>query len=236
MASGKFQGAITAAQALGLIEVPVDLAAIGPQILGLAQPDRLPGVVLQEVDGLSHVVVGLRPLLALFEHLPGRVVEDPPAKQGRRLDQVLGTLPRGPISPLDKGLVRRGDRLVDLLAPGLGHVTDDLVRVRRVDRGDGPFGGHVPAADRQRIRFAQILPDDGNGLGEGLLDLRVVTTRENGLILERGQPLAGGRPRRDTPHLNDPFFQRGLSRYHGTASSSKTSVGHTLNSQILSSG
>ena len=98
IASGKFQGAITAATPRGASASccarPAPARARGP-----LRGERLEGVVLEEVDRLAHVAVGLGPRLRALADLERRQLEPALAQKLRRPPQHLGALGRRPVPP-----------------------------------------------------------------------------------------------------------------------------------------
>ena len=150
--------------ALALVEVLVHLARGVAHAPGRAQAEHLAAVVLQEVDGLGHVGVGLVPLLAYLQHLQGREGVDVAAHDVRSLEEHLGALGRGHIAPGQEGLPGHVDGFAGLLQSGLADPAHDLRRVGRVVGVQGLGGAHLLAADDQRVGCAEVFAHLGQGL------------------------------------------------------------------------
>ena len=134
IATGKFQGAITATTPRG----PYVISFRSPGTCNKCGParelDRAAGIVLEEVDRLAHVGVGLGPGLRALTDLEGRELEPALAQPRRRPDQrrrpVLGA-DRAPVAKPALGL---GDSVGDLRGGGAGGDRDDVVRLAGVGR------------------------------------------------------------------------------------------------------
>ena len=108
---GEVPGGDDRCHPLGLVEVLVDLARCVADPLGFAEADHLAGIILEEIDRLGDVGIGLVPLLADLQHLPGGQLEDPFAGRFGTLQQVLCPVAGAGVAPGREGLFGRGDRL-----------------------------------------------------------------------------------------------------------------------------
>gem|GEM_PF-5263545 len=139
-------------------------------------------------------MVGLVPLLADLEDLPGGQLEEPAAGDRGGPQQDLGPGLGRRLAPGGRRGLGRGHGQLDLLHPGLADLAQDLGRIGRVGRGQAVGGHDLAAADEQRIDVAEPAPDIGQGLGEGA-SRRGHGQVEHGFVHERRQA-AEARPRR----------------------------------------
>ena len=144
---------------LGLVRIVVHLAQHIHHVTRYGQARHLPGIVLQEVDGLADVEVGLAPLFACFESLPGGQFEDASPSGSRGLDEEGGPQAGRGIAPGREGAPGGGDGLLHFGRSGLANVADYLIRIGRIHGGLAISGADVLAVNRQCIRPAESASD-----------------------------------------------------------------------------
>ena len=167
-AAGNGQGKIPRrdhrANTLGLIEVLIDFTRRMSLIPRLVETQHFAGVVVQEINGLVHIIVRLAPLLALFQDLPGADFVDPAFQDLCGACQDLGPRWSRHVAPCLERALSRLNGLLDLVRTGLADPADHLVRLGRVDGIDHVLCEHVLTVDVQRIRLAQPALHIGQGL------------------------------------------------------------------------
>ena len=133
----------------------------------LAVADRLAGVVLEEVNRLGRVGIGLDPALAdLLDH-PGRIeVLVAPHTIGR-IEEVGGAFRQGLGRPRWERGARRVEGALSLLDPTGGMHPDDLIRLRGVGGRKGRLEGHPLPTDDAGIDRAELALHAGDGLPQG---------------------------------------------------------------------
>ena len=139
------------------------------------QPHGLARVVLEEVDRLAHVGVGLGPRLRALAHLQGGELQPALAQDPGGAHEHLGPTGRAAGAPVRKRLGGSADRSVGLLVAGArGHGDEALgvSRIRRLERvlrrGRQPIDaqdhrdleGKLPVQllQRRQKRFAHVAP------------------------------------------------------------------------------
>ena len=127
-------------------------------------------VVLDEIDRLGDVGIGLAPVLARLEGLPGAELELAPAEHRGELVQGAGALGRGPARPDREGGLGGRVRAVDLGGARRCGVPDHAAGRARVHRREGALRRDPFAADDERPRRPQAPRD---GLERGAVRVRV---------------------------------------------------------------
>ena len=115
----------------------------------LLQLDRGARVVLEEVDRLADVAVGLAPRLRRLADLERADLQPPLAQPGGGLHQHLGALDRGPCAPVLEAAAGEVERMVDVGLARHGGLGDDPLRVAGVGRDQrAAVAGVVADPDR----------------------------------------------------------------------------------------
>ena len=167
------------------------------QLAAPLELDRRAGVVLEEVDRLADVGVGLAPRLRALAHLKGGELEPPLSQPGGGAAQDFGTLGRGPRGPVP--VPARG-RLHGRGGVRLGRPP----RLRHHSRGRARIGGFEPGVGPLRA-------PDQHGHAQRQPGVQLAQRLE--------QRVADGRP----PQLEDRLV-RERRQAHGAASSSSSSA------------
>ena len=115
------------------------------------QLQRLPRVVLAEVDGLRHVGDGLEVVLARLEDLPGGQLLAPSTQHGCELHQRACAMRHRQPRPGLEGLLSGRHGALDLGALPLGAAAHDAVRIAGIDGGEVLPGVDALAADHERV-------------------------------------------------------------------------------------
>ena len=136
--------------------VPAQLVALAGRLeqgSALREVDRPARVVLEEVDRLADVAVGLRPRLGALAHGERRGLEPPLAQPLRRADQRGRALLGGRVPA-----ARDPERLVDLAGPRRGRLGDHTVGLAGIGRGDvRALALVIPDPHRDLQRTARVV-------------------------------------------------------------------------------
>ena len=199
--------------AAGRVAHLVALAGHLEKLAPALQLHRRAGVVLEEVDRLAHVGVGLGPRLRALAHREGGQRQTPLAQPRGGADQHLRALVRGTRAPRPGAARRRLHGPVDLLLGGERGRRDGAVRPARI-------GGHellavatlVADPHRHAQRQARVQPR------QRLAELRShggPAQLEHGLVAKRVHGAARRRSRSSPPLYscrNDSFAVFSSSR------------------------
>lgn len=132
------------------------------------KPRRLLGVVAQEVGGFGDVGVGLAPVLALLEHLPGGelgpALEHEPDRAQRALDAPLD----GSVAPAGEGARGVRDRTLDVRGAGELDDPERFVGARRIDRAVLGLRGLARPGDGEAVGAPELRAHRAQRLGEAL--------------------------------------------------------------------
>ena len=196
-----------------LVEVDVVLAGRVAHAPGRAQAQHLAPVVLEEVDRLVHVAVGLAPRLARLEGHERRELHGLGAHELGGAEEHGRALDRRGVPPRRQRGARRGDGRFGLGAAAVGDRAHHLVRRRRVHRVQRPRRLDVAAADAQRVVRAEA---PAHRRQRRVVRLAVLAAREVGvrLVAERARVRrVRGLRGRQPPRLGAEVG-RGLRRPH----------------------
>ena len=169
---GEIPGCYYRCHAFGLIKVFVHLTWRTAHTSRPGKANHLTGVVLQKVNCFGHIVVGLVPLLARFEDLPGGQFVNSASGDFCRLDEISGAFARGGITPALEGILCGADGILYFLCAGLAHTTNNLVWLGRIYRIQQGLGGHFFAADEKRVGFSQFFSNLSDSCGKGVSNLQ----------------------------------------------------------------
>ena len=112
---------------------------------------HFPPIVLEEIDTLGDIAVGLGPALADLKNKQRVKLIAPLAHGLCRGEKQLGSFARRYARPDNKCALRCGYRIACLRNCGGLHSTNDLRRMRGINRGELLVGAHAFAADDQLV-------------------------------------------------------------------------------------
>ncbi len=138
-----------AGDAAGDVAHRVALARHLDERAAVGERERALGVVLEEVDRLGDVTVGLRPRLAALAHGQRRELVAARAQDAGGARERGGALGRGALGPQLLAALGGGDGVAGVLRGGAVGVGDDGRRMARVHRGEDLAGDDV-LADQHR--------------------------------------------------------------------------------------
>ena len=183
-----------------LVEVDVVLAGDVAHAPRPVEAQHLAPVVLEEVDRLVDVAVGLAPRLAGLEGHEGGELEDLLAHERGGAEEHGGALPRRRVAPGRERRLGRGDGGLGLGTPAVGGRADHLGRPRRVHRRQSLRGVGLATADDERIVRAEPAAHGGE---RGVVRVAVLacarSRRAAGCRTAPGTPGRSGRSRGGAP-------------------------------------
>ena len=160
------------------------------QLAACFQLGRRARVVLEEVDRLANVAVGLGPRLGALADLERRQLQPPLPHPGSRALERSRPFGRAARAPGPCALAGGGDGCRNIGRRRAGGARDEPFRIARVGRVKVLAVGPAVGADHHRHCQRQVAID----LVQGVLDLRAdsgAPKLQHGLIGERGHAAGG---------------------------------------------